>query len=259
MWITWWKAGITMNLNNIVKFCEYNDLPDIFDGIKVPDPLSKSAVRAAIMVRCGLLTPVYGEPDVLRQMVTDWFFIKQWNFEHLVKIIQAEYSPIETYDRYEDWTDTHTGTVKNDSKSTGQRDGSAARSEQYTESGTGGSTETNSGSDITVNEVSAENSSDYQPDNKSTVTYGKEVTVDNSDNRDSSRTVSDANNERENRTGNDLRTDDLTDRHIGHLHGNIGTTQNVDMIMGEISLIGQFDPYKWIAEQFEKDFMLWIY
>lgn len=248
-----------MNLNNLIQYCREMGLEDPLSGISVPEPLKADYVRSAIVVRCGLLTPIYSEPDVFRSITADWFYTKQWTFEHLVKIIEAEYSPIENYDRYEDWTDTHTGTVKNDSSSNGEKTGSSARSEQYKDDGNGKTTETPTGQDVTTNETSAENISTYQPDNKSTVDYGKIVTTETENGSTSDREYSESNNERDKRSGNDLRTDDLTDRHIGHLHGNIGTTQNVEMLLGELSLIGQFDPYKWIAEQFEKDFMVWVY
>ena len=84
-----------MNLQNLVDFCEEYELPDIFSGVSVPAPLNPDVVKSAIMVRCGLLTPLYGEPDTFRNLVTHWFTTKQWTFEHLINVIQSEYSPIE--------------------------------------------------------------------------------------------------------------------------------------------------------------------
>lgn len=84
-----------MNLQNLVDFCEEYGLPGIFDGVSVPTPLNPDVVKSAIMVRCGLMTPLYGEPDTFRNLVTHWFTTKQWTFEHLINVIQSEYSPIE--------------------------------------------------------------------------------------------------------------------------------------------------------------------
>jgi len=84
-----------MNLQNLVDYCQEMGLPDIFSGATVPAPLNIDTVISAIMVRCGLLTPLYGEPDTFRNMTTHWFTTKQWTFEHLINVIQAEYSPIE--------------------------------------------------------------------------------------------------------------------------------------------------------------------
>lgn len=95
-----------MNLQNLVDFCEEYELPDIFSGVSVPAPLNPDVVKSAIMVRCGLLTPLYGEPDTFRNLVTHWFITKQWTFEHLINVIQSEYSPIENV--YENRKETTT-------------------------------------------------------------------------------------------------------------------------------------------------------
>lgn len=232
-----------MNLNNLIQYCRTMGYDDPLAGISVPEPLSAEAVRAAIVVRCGLLTPIYNDPDVFRQIAADWFYNKQWNFQHLVKVLQAEYSPIENYDRYEEWTDTHTGTVKNDGTGKDTHGGKDTR--------TGGYTDTNSGQDETTNEVSAENASTYQPDTKSTDRAGKVLTNTHNDTDQYGHTID--------RKDNNTRTDDLKDTHVAHLHGNIGTTKNTEMMLDEIGLIGQFDPYKWIASQFENDMMIMLY
>lgn len=95
-----------MNLQNLVDFCEEYGLPGIFDGVSVPAPLNADVVKSAIMVRCGLMTPLYGEPDTFRNLVTHWFYTKQWTFEHLIAVIQSEYSPIENV--YENRKETTT-------------------------------------------------------------------------------------------------------------------------------------------------------
>ena len=95
-----------MNLQNLVDYCQEMGLPDIFSGATVPAPLNIDTVISAIMVRCGLLTPLYGEPETFRNMITHWFTTKQWTFEHLINVIQAEYSPIENV--YENRKETTT-------------------------------------------------------------------------------------------------------------------------------------------------------
>lgn len=224
-----------MNLNNLIQFCEHFGLADPLSGISVPSPLDASLVRSAIVVRCGLLTPLYGEPDVFTAIAGDWFQEKQWTFEHLVKIVKAEYSPIENYDRYEDIKDTRSGNSKDTHGGSDQRKFTADDKD------------TNSGTDTTENTISAENASTYQPDSKRTITNG--LTVD----MDRDQTTTDT-------YGKTItRTDSGSDTRTAHLHGNIGVTQTSEMILNELGMLSRFDPYKWIAEQFEKDFMLMIY
>lgn len=95
-----------MNLQNLIDYCQEMGLPDIFSGASVPAPLNLDTVKSAIMVRCGLLTPLYGEPSTFRNLVTHWFNTKQWTFEHLIAVIQSEYSPIENV--YENRKETTT-------------------------------------------------------------------------------------------------------------------------------------------------------
>lgn len=50
-----------------------------------------------------------------------------------------------------------------------------------------------------------------------------------------------------------------TTTHEAHLHGNIGTTRNQEMISDEIKLRGEFNIYELIADVFIKEFCIMIY
>lgn len=182
-----------MNLQNLLNYDS-----TILDGVTVPAPLSKELTQSAIMIRCGLLTPVYSEPETMKAAVNFFFASRQWEFLHLLKIIQAEYSPIENTDRYDNWTRTidrqKSGSTSNQEDTTGSRSGSMTgetggtlRSETTGESltesektTTGSRTETESdvlhredqgtstASSTAEHTVSAFNSSTYQPDSKDT-------------------------------------------------------------------------------------------
>lgn len=235
-----------MNLQNLIDYGQYSDI-DIFSGVQVPAPLSADTTKSAIMVRCGLLTPVYSEPETMRDMIKHWFITKQWTFEHLIHVIQAEYSPIENYDRYEDWEESHTGTQKNAGT------GNETNSGTDTHTINGGYTDTHSGTDTTENTVSAYNASTYQADTKQELKHGE--ALKNTHNE----TDALQHGHQVNRTDNNTRTDDLKDKHTAHLHGNIGVTTNQQMINEELELLRHFDIYSYIAKLFEEDMMLMIY
>ena len=183
-----------MNLKNLVDYCNLNNLPSPFSLAYVPEPLNLERVISAIMVRCGLLTPIYGEPDTFREITGEWFFDKQWTFEHLIKIIESEYSPIENV--FEERTEkdiynsdqTRTGGYKDSDSGkdtvsesgTDQRDYAESGTDQRdtSESGTDQRDITNSGTDTTTNTISAFNSSGYQNDNKTEFQNGKKVDDD---------------------------------------------------------------------------------
>lgn len=225
-----------MNLQNLVDYCKDFDLPDPFSGAFVPEPLNIDTVKSAIMIRCGLLTPIYLEPEVFTKMVTHWFDVKQWTFEHLIKVIQAEYSPIENVfeDRTETTehghTETRTGGYKDTDGGTDQRDIS------------------NSGTDSTTNTISAFNSSTYQPDNKSDLLHGLKVDDDTTYGRTSEREYK-----------NDKMTHGGKDVFTVKRHGNVGTISANALVQEELNLLRHFDIYGFIAELFEKDNMIMIY
>lgn len=219
-----------MNLMNLVNWSKSIGI-DIFEGVNLPAEINAERVKSAIMIRCGLLTPIYGEPEVFRDMTTIWFESKAWNFEHLVKIIKAEYSPIENVDRYDSTITRKTGTERTESESKNINSGSDS-----VHSESDGST---------LNDVSAFNASEYVADNKST----SDMTDDSVTNYGH---VLDAESD-------STLTHDTQEEFIQHLHGNVGVTSNVKLITEELELISGFDAYAWIAEQFEKDNMIMVY
>lgn len=251
-----------MNLQNLVDYCKGHGV-DAFQGAYFPAPLDKDTAISAIMIRCGLLTPVYGDPEVFINATKNWFDRKQWTFQHLINIIQAEYSPIENYDRYHDETagkntsDIHTGGYSENGTSNDDRVLSGSDAEKHT----GKDTDKASGTDTTTNTISAFNSSTYQPDNESKTTYGKQndlthghtITTEYGkiDKDNSGYQFSRSYNEQTAHTGDDTLKQ--------HSHGNIGVTTNQQMIEQELELLRHFDIYGYIAEQFENDNMIMIY
>ena len=273
-----------MNLQNLIDYCKGRGLPDPFSGASVPAPLNLDTVKSAIMIRCGLLTPVYGEPEVFTNMVTQWFNVKQWTFEHLINIIQSEYSPIENVNELRNertkygHNSTKTGGYKdtNAGKDTSQLSGNDTNQlsgiDSVNESGTDSRDISNSGTDTTTNTISAFNSSAYQPDNQSAlqhghkvdddITYGKATqtsygktditTYGKKDELTHGHTVERVYNQEKDQEGG-------TDELLISRHGNIGVTTNQQLINEELELLRHFDIYGFIAELFEQDNMLMIY
>ena len=232
-----------MNLQNLIDYSKIYNEPDPLYGIDLPQPLDNEKCRSAILMRCGLLEPVYNDPRVFREMIYTWFHIRDWNFKHLIAIIQAEYSPIENTDRYSEHEITTTGA---DSKN---RSGTDART-----IGTTGSdmrTRTPNLTRTMTDEISAENSSNYQPDSQHT--SRDTGTETNSGSR--SENVTDNLTRSETESG----TRDESEAYTEHTHGNIGVTSNVQLISEELELIRRFNVYDWIAERIEDTFFIMIY
>lgn len=273
-----------MNLQNLIDYCRGQGLPSPFSGAYVPEPLNIDTCISAIMIRCGLLTPVYLDPETFTNVVKNWFDRKQWTFEHLINIVQAEYSPIENYVRYDnktlskDTSETHTGGYKDatagkDTTELSGKDTTELSGKDTTElSGTDERDISDGGTDTTYNEISAFNSSGYQSDNKSLTDYGKTVDDDITYGKQEDITYGKQEDvtygKQEDITygktitrtyEHDKTTYTGSDTETNSGHGNIGVTTNQQMIEQELALLRHFDIYGYIAEQFEYDNMLMIY
>ena len=219
-----------MNFQNLLDFCKIKQI-DIFENCTVPAPLDIERVKSEIMKRCGLLRPIYSEPEVMKSLTLLWFQNNQWNFEHIVKIIEANYSPIENVYESDHYSTKHTGT---DKRAFGGRD-------RDTLSGI----DTVTDGSQTEHDVSAYNSSSFQPssvDKNSgdiNTKYGKVDTLEFG------------------------KTDDFTHGHIETYdrlrHGNIGVTTNDQLILEELEMLEKFNPYDWIAAKFERENFLQLY
>jgi len=244
-----------MNLQNHINYLHDFGLGDMFEGCAVPAPLDMQRVRGAIVMRCGLLTPLFSEPEVQKAATQQFFFENQWNFEHIVKVMLAEYSPIENV---AEWRKEKTKTGGADTLT-------ITRNSSETHSGTdsrdvqerGTTTDSESGSTTSTNEISAENATTYQADNKNTLAHGKTDTTTHG------KGLTDAltHGETIQHGGTDTHKQDKdsTTEHEVNRHGNIGVTTNQDMINQELNLLERFNPYRFIADLYEKELIIGLY
>lgn len=240
-----------MNLQNLIEAGEIEGI-DIFDGVSVPSPLDAETVKSAIMVRSGLMTPLYKEPRVFQALVTHWFIAKQWTIQHLINIIEAEYNPIENYNRIEDSSDTLSGSDV--LRMAGGNQETHSGTDTETHSGT--DTDRHSGTDTTTNSISAENESGWSNDTKADQLHGESIATEHGHtiNDTHGHTITD---QYQNRS--DTTEYGKINTRNSNIHGNIGVITNQQMIEQELELLRHFDIYGYIAELFENDNMLLIY
>ena len=88
----------TININNLYQ---YDDT--IWDGIagELPEGFDADTMQSVLMERVGLCTPIYNDPDTFKNITTLWFRSHKWNLTHLLYLAQAEYDPLQNYDRTE--------------------------------------------------------------------------------------------------------------------------------------------------------------
>ena len=174
----------------------------------------KDLLLSAIINRGASFSVAYPDPDYFYNMSAAWWSKWSANFLKWLQVIQAEYNPIENYDRQEEWHDD----IKDDNtiKDTG--------------------TVKQGGTNTSTNEVSAFDSSNYQPKNK--ITDG----LDTTDTRDLT-----------NKIDNDRDID-----HKGRIHGNIGTMTTQSMATEEIRLRYN-NVYNMMADVFCSEMLVTVY
>lgn len=212
-----------MNLQNQLDY-----LPSLLDGVVLPSTdLDLDLLKSVLMERCGLLTPLYSEPETMKQVINIWFRSHQWNIERLIALVKTAYKPLENYDRHEDLA-----RDKNDTRNKTEN-----RTQNYTENGTA------STDDVTERSVAAFNTSAYTPADK---TRQDVDTVTSSGGTTAGQTA-----------GTEAGAE--AEHAVNYIHGNIGVTTSQQMFQAELDLLGGFNAYTYIVEQFARDCLLSIW
>lgn len=244
-----------MNLQNQIRYLNEILNIDMFDDCTVPDGLNMERVRGAIVMRCGLLTPLFSEPEVQRNATQQFFYENQWNFAHIINIMNAEYSPIENVAEWRNEKTKNSGadTLTISKNSTETHSGTDERSIKES----GSTVESESGETRTEHEISAENATTYQDDNLDVIQHGRTDTTTHgkgtADNLTHGEVISHG--------GSDTHKTEKgssTDYEV-YRHGNVGVTTNQQMINEELDLLDRFNPYRFIADLYEKELILGLY
>lgn len=210
---------------SLYGFYQYDNT--LFDGVVLPSGMDRDILIADIMRNSGDLYTYYQVPEQLKRNITFWFSRRLFDFERMFQALRAEYSPIENYDRIE--------SVKREHKNSGQDKEVITLGSK--------STLTHSGNDIAETQVSAYNESEYTNRDKETQNYNTTTETQGS--------------------GNDTTTTDYgmtrNESEEARVHGNIGVTTTQQMINEEMKLRAQYDIYRIIAMEFEREFLVQIY
>lgn len=226
---------------------------DIWGGLQLPEdsPMDRDVLINTIIEKCGLNIPLYAEPAVMASAIAVWSAKNQYTFDHVGKIYEASYSPIENYDRTEDIENTTNRNLGDNTR------GNMIKGENMVGSGSKDNTMSHSGTDrnVDTNDVSAFNASTYQPDNKNTseFTHGEVVnesgTMDNQTTKDTNTTTS------QNKTINE----NIVNHTINRTHGNIGITSPMAMETEEMEYLKNYNPYTFLSGLFENELTLFVY
>lgn len=251
-----------MNFQNQIEY-----LPTMFDDITLPADLDRETVISNIVKRCGLLSPVYSEPELMKEALDLWFASNQWTLEHLINIIKAEYSPIENTDRYDEQTRTISRELDRDDTFNETQTLAKNSTDTLTRSGTDtlktDAETTVDASNEAIDSVSPYDSNNWSNSSKRTEDNGSTSTTDGTERRTlnttEQRSLGGSDTQTHGGTNGRDESEDTTDHFTQHLHGNIGVTTNQEMISQELELLQKFHIYDWIAMQIEADLFIMLY
>lgn len=209
----------------LIGFYNYTD-GHIFDNLNLPSGIDKDVLIDTILLQGGEFEVLFSDPSFMRDAIESWSKRWQLTMEKWLLAITSDFNPIENYDRNESWTDS----------------GSFTNNSTKGENATASDTSTSYGGGTTTNDVSAFDSSSYQPHDKAV----------------SSTTGGNTSNSSTNVTGSGNENGTNSSTHTGRVHGNIGVTTSQQMIQSSLDLY-KWNLYSQIADLFIGEFCIYLY
>lgn len=136
----------------------------IFDDMELPEDVDRQTIIDKICFDNAELSLIYIDPDAVKQLIKNWSTVQCPNWTRIAEALEAEYSPIENYDRHELWTDTGSSSTQDSTTGSTQQttgttrkvagwnnDSSLTPSEGVDSTGSGSSTQQSTGSGTTNN------------------------------------------------------------------------------------------------------------
>lgn len=279
-----------------------NEDSSLFDEVTFPDGINKEDVTDNILLEAGEFEPLYSDPFFMKSAIGLWSRKHYRTFKKWIDALNIEYAPLENYDRDESWWDhskkdnDNTRTLDHQDKRTLDTEDKRTLDTQEkrtldTESKRTLDTqdkETRDTSDenvydkttTTETEVSAFDSSSYQPSEKVTVDEDGTITTngtgtdtfdhtgtDTLDNTGTD-TLDNTGTDTLDHTGTDTVDysgtikdeggEEVNSSHGGRIHGNIGVTTSQQMLQSELD-IARWNIIQQITDLFVTEFCIMVY
>lgn len=87
----------------------YNYDNSLFDDLTFPTGINKDIAVHEILIRSGEFETIYPALDFLKMQIEHWGKKHYRTFEKWIDALNIEFEPLYNYDRYEEYTDTHSG------------------------------------------------------------------------------------------------------------------------------------------------------
>lgn len=222
-----------IEMYNIDKGNELDDIEAIYEDIELDSRLDKSVLCGVLLDECGAMNSLYNTSPTFKYFSDNFFKKWKWSITKLIDTMELEYEPL--YNMNKEWEevtkieqnlDTAEGVEESkNKKNTGTTEHEYSEDEERT--------------------ISAMNSDNYEPDNKSEQSGNNKRTDDLNE---------DITSESE-RNKNEALTWDETDTHKEKGTNNVIIQ---DLIQKERK-ISDFSIYGWIAKRYAKELFLMVY
>jgi len=210
----------------------------LFDLLDLPEGIDKETLVDNIILQGGEFEVLYSDPQFMRAAIGTWSQKCYHTFLKWITALNIEYAPLENYDRNELVTDQYYKAAS----SAARRDSGNTRTFNNQDKRTIDTTV------VSEDEVSAYDSSTYQPSDKNTTDN------DGTDTVDYSGTIKDEYGE--GTSGNE--NENSTNTHTSRVHGNIGVTTSQQMLQSEFD-VARFNIIDQITDMFILEFCIPIY
>ena len=238
---------------------------DLFKNLHTPSGIDKTLLINNILMLGGEYEVLWGDPFFYQNMIGVWSDKWQHTMQKWFDAINAEFNPVENYDRMEDWFDNTSKQSKvqtNDSEnSISASNTNSNETTNRNENAVANDYSQSKGDGTTTNTRSAFDSADYQPHDKSeSDTSGENISsgMTSANGQTNNEANSNSNNlESRNRDGITDLDEKHASLHSGRVHGNIGVTTAQKMITESLELYN-WNLYDAIAELFIGEMLIYV-
>ena len=216
---------------------------DLFVGLQVPEGMDKQTVVNSILLECMELEVLYPRPATMKNMIGIWAAKELPTWQRVYAAEQAEYNPIENYDRHQ--TDTRAETHSGNDVTAG--------STQASSNGQNGKTTTASGnlSDTTTHKFAAFNAGDL-------LDQSQDIQAAQSSNSQTEQ-AADQQSMQESKTTTLTHGEQIGETFTSYIHGNIGVTTSQQMLESELELAPKINTINYIVNSFKMRFCILVY
>lgn len=235
----------------------------LFTDLSFPEGIDKTVAVNECLLQSNEFEVLYPDPYFLKEAITHWGQKYALTFTKWVEGFASEFSPIDNYDRKEEWED-HEGNSnktdygRKDTTTFGRKDTTTFGKKDTT---TNGKTETVTHAKTDTHEVSAYDASTYQPKDKNTEGGTTTTALSGTDSiqASGSDSLQLSGSDSVQLSGSDTITGKVNSNHKGWIHGNIGTTKTTEILSAYLDFYGEYNIYELIADVFCSEFCIMVY